>query len=191
MCRWTRRVNIFWCFPFAGEHYQFRCLPFGLRSKNLFKSSGPSDRPSTAKQHTHIPLLERCSCSLQKSCCSTEQVLHSLTEFGWMVNLEKSKLDPSQTLVFLAMHFNTLQYRIFLPEDKVNCISVKTLQMSSPCITVQEFLRELNSLYPSGPMDTMAHKMISILPSEPVASRFPISEGYHCLSQTTFNGGAK
>ena len=46
------------------------------------------------------------------------QVISTLLEFAWLLNLEKSHLDPTQSLVFLREHVNAIRSTISLPLEK-------------------------------------------------------------------------
>lgn len=47
-------------------------------------------------------------------------VISTLQDCGWLLNLEKSHLEPSQFLVFLGAHFKKVKDTISLPEEKVS-----------------------------------------------------------------------
>lgn len=41
-----------------------------------------------------------------------------LESIGWILNLQKSNLIPSQEVLFLGYRINSAEQRIFLPEEK-------------------------------------------------------------------------
>lgn len=48
-----------------------------------------------------------------------EILLSTLQVFGWLVNWQKSKLQPTQKMVFLGAELDTIQNRVQLPQEKI------------------------------------------------------------------------
>lgn len=155
--------QFFFRFFFAGGHYQFKCLPFGLSKalRPFSKVLVTVIKYLQQKRHMHFPLLGQCSGLVRSRDLllqHRDQVLHTLSQFGWMINMDKSQVDPCQSLVYFGMLFDTLQYRLFLPASKVDRILAEAMEiMTSPWITAHKgmsFLGKLTACIPAVPCHT-------------------------------------
>ena len=105
------------CFHAQGQSYQFKALPFSL-------STAPMEFTVVVKEvklmalHTGIRIHQYLHDWLARArphqtCLQQTQNLVALCqELGWMVNMEKSELDPKQI-------FNIVGYQFNLKEGKV------------------------------------------------------------------------
>ena len=99
-------------FEFMGNHYQFRALPFGLSSspRVFCKILAP------IIEHLHLQgiqvvfylddglIIHQSPVMLEHH---TDQVCKLLNQLGWILSVEKSRLNPSQDFVYLGGRFNT------------------------------------------------------------------------------------
>lgn len=68
-------------------------------------------------------------------------LLQALTEIGWLLNLEKRQLSPTQHMVYLGAMFNTQNSTVSLPPLKGEIIIRKILRViQSLHLTVSQFL---------------------------------------------------
>lgn len=114
-------------FAVDGAHYQFCCLPFGLCSAPWTFSKGLSASIAALRvKDFHIfHYLDDILLLAQSSEILKEhitQACKTLSLFGWVVNLQKSQLQPTQILEYLRVQFNTILGRVFLPQRKVRQI---------------------------------------------------------------------
>ena len=124
------------CFHVQGQAYQFRALPFGI-------ATAPLEFTRVVKEVKFIALLQgvRIHQYLDDwlvrakdpdSCARDVQKLINLVEkLGWIVNLKKSELKPTQNLEFLGYRFN-LQEGLVYPNqkklDELKILAVSILQ---------------------------------------------------------------
>ena len=118
--------------------YQFKALPFGLatapleftrivkKAKLILQSRG-------IRVHQYLDdwLLRantRHQCQLQ-----TKELLHTVQQLGFVINLEKSELEPAQKIDFLGYHFNLQQGKVFPTEKKLKILqkSIQDMEVSS------------------------------------------------------------
>lgn len=148
----VRCSSMFCTFFYAGNHFQFRCLPFGLSlapwtfTKVLVTVIAYLQQRGIRIFH-HLEDVLILAPSEDLLLWHWDQVLTTLMQFGWRINMAKSQLTLCQTLVYLGMSLNTLQYKVFLPQDKIICVSAEALKLgASPMITVHRGMRFLGIL---------------------------------------------
>ena len=92
--------------------------------------------------------------SSKQKCLDQLQFLRQLiTDLGFIVNDKKSQLEPSTELTFLGFIINSLDMKLYLPQDKINkTISVcsSLISTASPTIRqVAQVTRLLVSAFPA------------------------------------------
>ena len=105
---WSRKYI---CFHIEGQSYQFKALPFGL-------STAPMELTVVAKEVKLMALQKGIRihqylddwlvrATSHQTCLQHTQTLVALcSELGWLVNKEKSELDPKQVLIFVGYQFD-------------------------------------------------------------------------------------
>ena len=97
-------------FVFLGKVYQFRALPFGLTSAP-YVFTRVTKAFAKYVQTRGIPLLhyidDFCHRQWSRSLCAgkTNLLVRLCRQWGWLVNLEKSDLTPSQDLIYIGIRF--------------------------------------------------------------------------------------
>lgn len=114
-------------FAVGNQHLQFTCLPFGLTTSprvfsKVLLSVVALLRIKGVRLHHYLDDLLLLTQNKDQLLEHRSLVISTLQEFGWLLNLEKSHLEPTQSLVFLGAHFNTLEGTISLPEEKIGVI---------------------------------------------------------------------
>lgn len=112
-------------FYFKGSLYQFNCLPFGLncaprvftkimkpvisllRSKGLVSNLYLDDFLLLGES------FEEC----QKNVLVTQD---TLTKLGFIINFKKSSLVPRQSCIYLGFKYDTKEFTVSLPEEKIS-----------------------------------------------------------------------
>jgi len=118
-------------FQWNNELYQFVCLPFGLKSAPFVFTK--ILKPVFAwLRHRNI----RCSYYIDDSIIMNQNRLvckedtkvtqNTLEELGFLVNLNKSVMEPVQRLIFFGFIIDTVEFKIFLTEEKINKILQKS-----------------------------------------------------------------
>ena len=153
------------CFHVQGQTYQFKALPFGL-------STAPMEFTLVAKEvialqkgiriHQYLDnwLVRARSC---QTCLQQTQTLVAICrELGWLVNMEKSKLDPKQVFDFVGYQFNDLREGKVI--STVECWQTLTAKiqdfLAGPTCPADVPHRAANShrkTNPSGPVTHEAH----------------------------------
>ena len=110
-------------FILRGQHYQWVTLPFGISwAPWLFTRITTPIRVFLQLRGICIPMylddflmFGNNSDRLLEQLAFTRRLLHQL---GWLVNVEKSDLIPVQRLQFIGGVFDTLQEKLFVPEER-------------------------------------------------------------------------
>ena len=135
-------------FQWKGNLYQFLCLCFGL---------GPAPRILTKLLKIPISILWRINIrltiylndilimgkSLEKILMSRETVIFLRQHLGFVINLQKSKLEPNTKLEFLGVEINSVDMTMYLPDEEITDITNLCKKLFSKENTT---LRELTSL---------------------------------------------
>ena len=134
------------------KHFQFRALPFGLSSspRVFTKVVAEALAPLRLEGVSIIPYLDdlllfaKSENRLLRDLGKTQSHLEGL---GWILNMEKSNLVPSQVIIFLGYSIDSIQKKIFLPEEKIVKVqaAVKTVQTNLP-VTVRKAMSTLGLL---------------------------------------------
>lgn len=111
-------------FSWNGILYKFVCLPFGLKSSPyLFTKILKPVYANFRQQNTRCSYYidDSLNMSKHKDKCESHTVLiaDSLQSLGFTVNTEKSVMVPTQRIVFFGFVIDTIQFKIFLTQDKV------------------------------------------------------------------------
>ena len=115
------------CFSWRGQFYSFRVLPFGLASApriftKLLKPVFAWFRKQGIRCCYYI---DDSLCTNQDyNCCEKEaQIMtNKLDNLGFVVNYEKSVLKPCQRIVFFGVIIDTVQFKVFLTDEKIEKI---------------------------------------------------------------------
>ena len=106
-----RRFRKYLRFTVEGVVYQFNSLPFGLNVApriftQILKPVLAHLRRRGVKVHGYLDDWINRGLRPEQTKRNTGIVLQLLTELGWIINWDKSVLDPSQKFVFLGLLFN-------------------------------------------------------------------------------------
>ena len=133
-------------FHAQGQTFQFKALPFGL-------STAPMEFTVIAKEvklmatqkgirlHQYLDdwLVRSTS---HRACLQHTQVLVQLClQLGWLVNIEKSELDPKQVFNFVGYQFDLQSGRVRPTPDRWQSLQEKILELiSRPACSVRELM---------------------------------------------------
>ena len=110
-------------FHWKGQAYQYNVLPFGLSSApRVFTQILMPVIAWLRARGVHIyayldDILVTGTSPLEVSRALSLSI-RTLTAAGYVINVKKSDLSPSQDLVFIGGRFITPKGRVFLPEDR-------------------------------------------------------------------------
>lgn len=134
-------------FVWNGTLYKFVCLCFGLKSAPFLFTKVLKPVYSWFRQQNM-----RCSYYIDdslnmnndKAVCqnNTQTMVDTLVSLGFTVNYRKSSLVPSQRITFFGFVIDSVQFKVFLTEEKVKKILLKAKNLLSKGFVV---VRELAS----------------------------------------------
>ena len=133
-------------FHVQGQTYQFKALPFGL-------STAPLEFTVLAKE---VKLMATCqgirihqylddwlvrAGSHQVCLRHTQHLVKICQDLGWLVNLDKSELEPKQIFDFVGYQFDLKFGRVWLTLDRWQSLQEKILEiLDQPTCPVRQFM---------------------------------------------------
>ena len=127
-------------FHIQGRTYQFKALPFGL-------STAPMEFTVLAKEVKGIRIHQYLDDWLvrarsQETCLQHTQILVKMCQdLGWLVNLEKSELEPKQVFDFVGYQFDLRSGRVRPTPDQWQSLQDKIQALLLlPACPVQQFM---------------------------------------------------
>ena len=128
-------------FHVKGQTYQFKALPFGL-------STAPLEFTVIAKEvklmaiHKCIRIHQYLDDWLVRATSHWVQVLVEMCQkLGWLVNVEKSELEPKQVFNFVGYQFDLQSGRVRPTPDRWQSLQEKILELLTlPACPVREFM---------------------------------------------------
>lgn len=114
-------------FSFKRKIYEFTCLPFGLNvAPRIFtKLLKPVVRELRQKGHFLVIYLDDILIfgkTFSECTRTTKSTIELLSSLGFILNLEKSILYPTQNITYLGFTFNSVIMQLGLPVEKVDRI---------------------------------------------------------------------
>ena len=119
-------------FCIAGKVYQYRVTPFGLSSAprvftKILLVLVAFLRSQGVQIYAYLDDLLIAGQSPQQTLWALNLTLDVLTQGGFIINVKKSDLTPTQDLVYIGGRFNTAVGRVFLPlprlEALIKCVT--------------------------------------------------------------------
>lgn len=140
-------------FQWQGTTYQFNCLPFGLSSAPWVFTK--TTRPIVTILRTlglrliiYIDDILLMADSVLTAKAHTAALIFLLENLGFIINLPKSLLDPTQEIDFLGFTVNSVTMEIKVPGSKIKQVrqEAKKLLEADTCtaLTLSRFLGKLN-----------------------------------------------
>ena len=149
-------------FLWEGNLYEFLCLTFGL---------GPAPRIFTKLLKVPISFLRRLKirliiyiddilimgADLAEILMARDSVLAVLQSLGFIINLAKSVLDPTNRIEFLGFIADSINMTLVIPEKKVtSLVSLCTKTLEEESLTLRELAKVIGKLKASSPAFTHA-----------------------------------
>ncbi|XP_044585057.1 uncharacterized protein LOC123265399 [Cotesia glomerata] len=135
-----------------GKYYEFVCLPFGLCTCPLTftKLMKPVINYLRLKGFLSVIYLDDFLClghSVVECIENLTQTVKLLEKLGFIVNFEKSKLEPERKCRYLGFMLDSSMMRVELPEDKKVVVQkqIKDLQKKST-VKIREFAKVIGSI---------------------------------------------
>lgn len=116
----------FFRFRHRGKVYQWKCLAFGYRdAPRLFQKMMIEALRELREQGVRIVIYldDILVLANSRDLCLEHRdlVVHRLLFLGFIINLEKSILEPTQRIHFLGVILDLLKMMFELPQDKLTC----------------------------------------------------------------------
>ena len=110
-------------FVWKNVMYEFSCLPFGLNVApyvftKILKPVISVLRQKGFSSVIYIDDLWLVADSFENCASNVTQTMHLLTKLGFLINYEKSVLEPKYEIQYLGFIFNSRRMIISLPESK-------------------------------------------------------------------------
>lgn len=115
-------------FTLGEQHFQFVCLPFGLTTSprifsKLLLAVVAVLRTRGLRVYHYLDDILILADSRALLLQHRELALAVLEDFGWLVNREKSQLEPTQRIIYLGASIDSVQATVALPHAKVEKIT--------------------------------------------------------------------
>ena len=131
-------------FTWRSNMYKFVCLPFGLTSAPFVFTKLLKPVYAMFRQRNI-----RCSYYIDDSICmsqdeqdcqdKTSTIVDNLEALGFVVNLQKSALAPAQKITFFGFIIDSVEFKVFLTEEKVQKIVLKAkILLEKKVVVVRE-----------------------------------------------------
>ena len=111
-------------FQWERQLYEFLCLPFGLSSAprtftKLLKPVMSLIRQQGVRSIVFLDDMLLMAGSRERLLRQVQEIVQLLQLLGFVVNFEKSQLNPTQRIQYLGFEIDSVRMRISLPKEKV------------------------------------------------------------------------
>ncbi len=114
-------------FHWQGQSYEFQVLPFGLTSAPRVFTKVLAPVIALLRKHgiqiyAYLDDILLAADSYQVALEGVQLALKYLTQAGFILNIKKSDLVPTQDLVYIGGRFRTNLGQVFLPENRAKAL---------------------------------------------------------------------
>ena len=133
-------------FHIQGRSYQFKALPFGLSTALMEFTVVATEVKLMALQkgiriHQYLDDWLVRATSHQTYLQNTQTLVALCRELGWLVNREKSELDPKQVFNFVGYQFDLREGKVRPTPDRWQTLQDRILSiLSGPVCLVRQFM---------------------------------------------------
>ena len=144
-------------FLVGEDHFQFRCLPFGISTaprvfSKILLAVIAVIRLKGIKIFHYLDDILVVAHSSGELASQREMVLEILSKFGRIINRQKSQLIPSQQMEYLGLFFNTNRDLVLLPErKKAELVACVSSVMKSTSLTARDSMTLLGMFTAASP----------------------------------------
>ena len=165
-------------FHFQNQSYQFRALPFGL-------STAPMEFTAVVKEvklmaqsqgiRIHQYLDDWLIRAPTKESChqGTQSLLALCQELGWMVNMQKSELEPQQIFEFVGYQYDLLNGLVRPTQNRWEALQQKITAITEEILPSENLHVSYRSTHcdrETGAPRQTAHETYSVAPQETLES---------------------
>ena len=141
-------------FLWSGKLYESLCLCFGLRpAPRIFTKL--IKIPALVLRHLNIPIkiylddMLLIDHTIEEPLMARDTVIFLLQQLGFVLNLKKSELTPTQRIEFLGVTIDSLTMTLSLPEKKVSKVQKQFQELLQKTKKSILELKKLAGLLPS------------------------------------------
>ena len=162
-------------FHVQGQTYQFRALPFGLSTAPmeftiLVKEVKLMATRKGIRIHQYLDdwLVRANSYPVCRQ--HTQILVQMCQELGWLVNTEKSELEPKQVFNFVGYQFDLRTGRVRPTPDRWESLQdkIQTLLLLPACPVIHVSDRPVDGHRKTGSFRPSAHETHSVAPQKPL-----------------------
>ena len=122
-------------FKYRGRNWQFKALPFGLNlGPRIFtKLIAHVIKALAAEGIWCLPYLDDLLIisNSKEECLRHSQIAISIIEsFGWIINQNKSRVQPEQTFQWLGALFDLQKHTVQVPQEKMDTLKNQISQLA-------------------------------------------------------------
>ena len=143
----AKKARVYLRFLWKGKIFQFTCLPFGLASSpriftKCLKPLLVYLRALGVRLLVYLDDFLIMAPTREQSLEQAQLIVGLLEKLGYLINREKSVLEPTQRLEYLGFLIDTVEMKFFLPEMKI----LKIQNLAEKFLSEQISARQLASL---------------------------------------------
>ncbi|KAM9985598.1 hypothetical protein ACTFIZ_000226 [Dictyostelium cf. discoideum] len=110
-------------FVWQGTHYRWKTIPFGLSTAPriftmLLRPLLRMLRDINVSVITYLYNLLIVGSTKEECLSNLKKTMELLIKLGFMLNLEKSVLEPTQSITFLLLQIDSLSMKFLVPKEK-------------------------------------------------------------------------
>lgn len=143
-------------FQFKGQLYEFCCVPFGLCTApyvftKLLKPVTEYLRSRSLLSVIYLDDFLLISKSKEKCSKNVRITIDVLENLGFIVNKEKSTLEPSKQIKFLGFNWNSKKMSLKLTKDKKEKILLRAQKFDNKSFKIRELAEFVGTLVAACP----------------------------------------
>ena len=174
-------------FHIQGKTYQFKALPFDLFTAPMeFTVIAKEVKWLAMRQgiriHQYLDDWLVRARSLQVCRQQTQSLVTLCKDLGWLVNQEKSELEPKQIFNFVGYQFDLKQGRVRPTQERWQGLQVKIREiLVSPVCPVRNFMSLIGLLTATektGSYGQTTHEAYTVAPQEQLEDAGNVGEGH-------------
>lgn len=132
--------------------YEFKAMPYGLSAApraftKIMREVITSLRRRGFKSVIYLDDIQCIGVDYEECATNVKETVNLLECLGFVINYDKSKLEPKQSCKFLGFIFNSTTMTLALPLEKKNHIAMLVKKFSTlPLCTIRDFAKLIGTL---------------------------------------------
>ena len=147
----SRRIRSYLGFEYRGQYWRFRCMPFGLNiAPRIFTKVMAHVIKIMASEGIFVLIylddLLIISPTQEKCLEHRDRAMAILEELGWIINTEKSRLQPAQTFDWLGVHLDLVTHTVSATQRSMDEFRTQLDSVLRQSFTTKRTLMRLQGL---------------------------------------------